>query len=290
MSIFPRTPLACAQSSCRFRYRCLPRLLCLLPLLALMPGCAVLAPSNNRDWSPDQAVLPYAELGPRYARLRNIRYCQYRTTDDYTVHYYDKTFDLQQLDSLDFIVIPFRGMPQLAHTMLSFGFGGRDYVCVSVEIRREKGETYAPLKGMLRQFELMYVVGDERDLIKLRTNYRLDDVYVYRVRATPEQIRAMFTDVMNRVNKLAVAPEFYNTLTNNCTNNIVRHINRLAPNRVPWDLRILLPGRSDEYAYELGLLDTDVSFEETKLRARINYLANRYASAEDFSQKIRQLK
>jgi len=245
------------------------------------------APSNHRDWSPDQAVLPYAEMGNRFAKIHNIRYCDYRTTEDYTVRHYDKTYDLNKLDSIDFIVVPFRELPQLAHTMLSFGFQNEEYVCVSVEVRKENHEKYAALTGMLNQFEIMYVVGDERDLIKLRTNYRLSDVYVYRVRAAPEQARAMFTDVMNRVNKLAAAPEFYNTLTNNCTNNIVRHINNLAPNRVPWDLRVLLPGRSDEYAYDLGLLATDDSFEETKLKARVNYLANRHADAPDFSQKIR---
>lgn len=262
----------------------------LLIVTAMLPslGCALLTPSNDRDWSPDQAVLSHADFSGHYVKVHNIRHNHYRTVDNYTAAYDNKTFDLDRLDSVDFIVVPFRDTPQLAHTMLSFGFQGRDYLCVSVEIRKERGETFAPLKGMLHQFEIMYVVGDERDLIKLRTNYRLEDVYVYRARATPQQVRALFVDVMNRVNKLAVSPEFYDTLTNNCTNNIVRHINRLVPNRVPWDPRILLPGRSDEYAYQLGLLETDRSFEETKLRARVNYLANRYADAPDFSQKIRR--
>ncbi len=157
-----------------------------------------------------------------------------------------------------------------------------------MEIRREQGETFGPLKGFFNQYEIMYVVGDERDLIELRTNYRLDDVYVYRARATPDQARRLFIDVMNRVNKLVYEPEFYNTLTNNCTTNIRDHINRLNPDRVPYDYRVLLPGFSDQLAYDLGLLETDASFPETRLRSRVNYLAYLYRDSPDFSVRIRQ--
>jgi hypothetical protein len=244
--------------------------------------------SNDRDWEPDQARLATAEFFGNQVTVRNIRNCTYRTEDDYTVNYYDKTLDLDKLDSVDFIVIPFLEMRSIAHTMLSFGFEGRDYLVVSVEIRKERGEKYTPLGGMMRQYELMYVVGDERDLIKLRAIHRLSDVYLYRGRATPEQTRALFRDVMERVNKLAVEPEFYDTLTNNCTSNIVRHINRVAPNRVPLGLETILTGYSDRLAYDLGLLESDGTFEQTKRRARINELAYRHRESPDFSQQIRR--
>jgi hypothetical protein len=262
----------------------------LLEPIAEVPGEVIgaLQPSNDRNWSADLAVLPRAEIRGESVTVRNIRNCTYRTTDDYTVNHYDKTFDLAKLDTVDFIIVPFQGMPSLAHTMLSFGFGGEDYLAVSVEIRREQGETYAPLKGMLQQFELIYVVGDERDLIGLRTNHRREDVYLYPARATRAQARALFLDVMRRVNQLADHPEFYDTLTNNCTTNIVQHVNRLKPQRVPYDYRVLLPGYSDRLAYELGLLDTDLSFEQARLRARVNYLAYLYRDSPDFSKKIRQ--
>jgi len=247
-----------------------------------------LQPSNDRDWSPDQARLAYAEFQGDQVTVRNIRNCTYYSADDFTVAYYDKTFDLGELDSVDFIKVPFHDLPGVGHTMLSFGFGGRDYLAVSVEIRRERGERYSPTKSLLRQYELMYVVGDERDLIGLRANHQLSDVYVYRTVATPQQARELFVDVMARVNKLAREPEFYDLLTNNCTTNIVRHVNTLVPNRVEYDYRVLLPGLSDELAYELGLLQTDLSFEQTKLRSRVNKLAYAHRDSPDFSVNIRR--
>ena len=245
-------------------------------------------PSNDRDWSPDQAVLSYAEFDGNLVTVHNIRNSQYRTTEDYTVRYYDKTFDLDKLDSVDFIVVPFPGFESLAHTMLSFGFAGKDYLCVSVEVRKEKGEQYAAFDGLMNQFEIMYVVADERDLIGLRTNYRMHDVHLYPTQAKPEQARALFMDVFGRVNKLARQPEFYNTLTNNCTTNIVRHVNRLWPDRVPTDYRSMLPGHTARLAYDLGLLDTDTSFERTRLAARVNEPAYVYRDSEEFSVKIRR--
>lgn len=144
-----------------------------------------LQPSNDRDWSPDQAVLAYAEfLGDR-VRVHNIRNCTYDSADDYVVHYYDKTFDLGKLTSVDFIAVPFPDLPGVAHTMLSFGFEDRDYLGVSVEIRKEKGEQYDAVKGFLRQYELIYNVADERDLIQKYAVHQKYDVYVYRARATP---------------------------------------------------------------------------------------------------------
>jgi hypothetical protein len=246
-----------------------------------------LRPSNFRDWAPELALLSTIDIDGSQAKVRNIRNCQWRSEQDFTVRHYDKTFDLDQLDSVDFFMVPFSNMPALAHTMISFGFGGRDYLVVSVEIRHEKGETYQALQGLMNQYEIMYLVADERDLVLLRTMHRLCDVYLYHTRATPRQARELFLDVAARVNQLAAQPEFYNTITNNCTTNIVQHINRLSPNRVPYDYRVLLPGLIDQYAYELGLLDTELPFEQAKARARINPLTYAYRDAPDFSQRIR---
>jgi hypothetical protein len=247
-----------------------------------------LRPSNDREWSPDQAVPATAEFHGNEVTVRNIRHIDYRTLTDYTVGHYDKTFDLDKLTSVDFIVVPFNDMPNVGHTMLSFGFEDRDYLGVSVEIRKEKGESYGPLKGFFRQYELMYVVADERDLVLRRVVLDLSDVYVHRTRATPAQARTLLIDVMNRVNKLAREPEFYNTLTNNCTTNIRNHINHLLPDRVPYDYRVLLPGNSDRLAFDLGLLRTEEPFEQARLHARVNYLAYLHREAPDFSVQIRQ--
>ena len=248
-----------------------------------------LFPSNQRDWSPDLAVMPYAEIEGNRVKVHNIRNCTYRADDEYVVKHYDKTFNLDRISEVDFVVVPFRETPSLAHTLLSFGFEGGDYVSVSVEARLEKGEKYSPVLGSMRQFELMYVVADERDVLVRRTKYRGSDVYLYRTRATPEQSRDLFLDVMNRVNKLYHEPEFYDSLTNNCTSNIVQHINRLRPGRVNlYDPRILLPGYADHLAYDLGLLDSSKSFEQLREEARINARANRYADRKDFSELIRR--
>ena len=259
-------------------------LLLLLPML----GCATMRPSNYLDWSPDQAVLPYAEMSGDRVVVHNIRNCAYLTDKDYVVNYYDKAFDLNRVQSIDFVVVPFRELPSLAHTMLSFGFRDGDRLAVSVEIRKKRGEEYTVLKGLLRQYELMYVVGDERDLIKLRTNYRKDDVYLYRARATPEQARELLVDVLNRANHLAAEPELYDLLSNNCTTNIMRHVNHLSPHRVPYGWEVLLTGHSAQLAYDLKLLDTDLPFEEAKRRAHISDLARSYADDPDFSAKIRR--
>lgn len=260
-----------------------------LPLaLALLAGCKALSPSNDRDWNLDQSVLPYAAIRDEGATIYNIRHCKYFTTEDYALEHYNKTIRWADVQSVDYIVVPFAHFPSLAHTMLSFGFADGTYLAVSVEIRKEKGETYKPLQGLLRQYEIMYVLGDERDLIALRTNFRRDDVYVYRVKATPEQVQALLADVLHRVNQLQSQPEFYNTLTNNCTTNIVDHINRLSTNKVTYDLRVLLPGLSDRLAYDMGLIEARGTFEQTKLAARVTHLARAHGDSPQFSQLIRR--
>lgn len=246
-----------------------------------------LTPAHDRDWSLDLAVLPYADLRGDDVIVRNIRNCAYESDADYVVNYYDKRFDLGQLRYVDFVVVPFKESPSLAHTMLSFGFENGQHIAVSAEARLEKDEKYSPVLGELRQYELMYVVADERDAILRRTKHRGADVYVYRTIATPEQSRELFLDVLQRVNQLAEIPEFYDTLSNNCTTNIVGHLNRLRPGRIPYDVRVLLPGYSDALAYELGLLDTSLPFEETRRRARVTEIANRSANAPNFSSRIR---
>src|SRR5687768_380571 len=183
-------------------------------ILGILAGIAVLRvamsvairPSNTRDWAVDQNRLAFAELNGPLVTIRNVRNFQYETVDRYTPAYYDKTYDLRRIESAWFVVEPF-GKGGAAHTLVSFGFGGNDFVAISVEIRKEKGESFDPLKGLMRQYEVMYVVGDERDLIKLRSNHRNDPVYLYPIRTTPERRRAVFVQMLERANKLGKAPE-----------------------------------------------------------------------------------
>jgi hypothetical protein len=261
-------------------------ILCLILLSAT--GCQLTRqPSNNRNWSPDQAVLPSAEFKGDQVRIHNIRNCKYRTAEDYTVNFYDKDFDLSKIESVDFVMVPFSDMPGGAHTFLSFCFEGNQFIDVSVEVRKEKGQKYSMKHALVHPYELMYVVGDERDLIQLRTNHWLEDVYVYRAKASPADVRRLFVDVMQRANYLVDHPEFYKLITNNCTTNIRRHVNDVSPGKIPYTYQVLLPGYSDKLAYDLGLIDNEEPFERVKLQARVNALAYVYRDDPEFSAKIR---
>lgn len=245
-------------------------------------------PSNDRDWKAGEERLARAEIDGRRVRIHNVRHAQYRSVDDYDVTWEERSYDLDRLRSAWFVVEPFSDFRGPAHTFLTFGFEGGDYVAVSVELRKEQGESFSPVLGMLRQYELIYVVGDERDLIQLRTNHRHDQVYLYPVRAPRERIEQMFLSMLRRANGLREKPEFYNTLTSSCTTNIVSHVNELVPGRIPLSYKVLLPAYSDELAYELGLIDTDLPFEDAKRHFHINEKALRYAGRDDFSQRIRE--
>lgn len=245
-------------------------------------------PRNDREWIPEHRLLAYAEFEGSKAHVHNVRNAEFFSYRDCVVDYYDKTYDLSKLQTVDFIMIPFNDARYLAHTMLSFGFENGDYVGVSVEVRLEQGESYDAAIGLFNQFELIYVVADERDLIRVRAEYRDCDVLIYRTKATPEQARRLFVDCLKRVNKLRDEPEWYDTLANNCTTNIVRHINTLAPDSIPHDFRVLLPGYADNLAYDLGLIDNRVPFAEARRNARVNDLALRYRDDPHFSQRIRK--
>ncbi len=231
--------------------------------------------------------LAWAEVeGDRFT-IRNIRNNQYVTASEFVPAYYDRQIRISQIQSVDYVVVPFPDHPSLAHTMVSFGVDDGSYITVSAEVRKELGEEYSVVKGLGREYELMYVVGDERDLVRLRASHRADDVYVYPTVATAAQSQALFASMMARTNQLAAKPEFYNTLTNNCTTNIRRHINELVPNRIANTWQVILPGHSDRYAYNLGLLDQRIPFEDLKVASHVNQLADEYYSSPNYSSRIR---
>jgi hypothetical protein len=258
-------------------------------LFALLVICwLALEPSNDRVWQPDSAVLAYASIVGDRITLHNIRNFDYRSETDFTPRYYDREFDLEQLDAVDLFATYWMG-PAIAHVFLSFGFTDGNHVAVSIEARKERGEGYSSLQGFFRQYELYYAVGDERDIVRLRTNYRRDppeDVYVYRLRGTRVSAQRLFLEYLHRINELKDHPEWYNSLTTNCTNNIWLHA-RINPDHVPYSWRILFSGYLPEYLYERGKLDTRVPFAELQRHAQINALAQAADRAEDFSRRIR---
>lgn len=243
----------------------------------------------NRNWARDQKILPITQFSEDgKITIRNVRNIDYRTTMDFKVAHYDKTYDLDKLNSAWFIVEPF-GVLGIAHILVSFGFEDGSYVAISAEIRREVGEVFSPLRGILGHYELMYVIADERDVVRLRSNYRKDIVRLYPIKADIEIIRAVFVDMLKRANKLAAEPELYDTISNNCAVNIVRHVRRFTDKPIPWwDFRYLLPASLDRIAYDVGILDTELPLEQARDYFTINKRANRADKDPNFSAVIRR--
>jgi hypothetical protein len=244
--------------------------------------------SNDRAWQPDAAVLPCAAVKGEQVTIYNIRNLNYRTETDFDVRYYDKTFDLNRLDSVDLIAVYWTG-DGIAHIMVSFGFEGKDFVAFSIEARKEKGEGYSTLKGFFKQYELTYVVADERDLIRLRTDYRNppEDIYLYRGHMTPQNSRKFFMEYVRQINSLKENPEWYNTLTTNCTTDVIRLI-RAYGGKARYNWKVLFSGYAPQYAYENGSLDTRIPFEELRKESYINPKARAIGDDPQFSRKIRE--
>lgn len=248
-----------------------------------------LEPSNQRDWQADVAVLPYATIEGDLVTVHNIRNFDYRSETDFTPAWYAKRFDLAKLQGVDLVTSYWMG-PAIAHVFLSFDFGDGDHLAMSIETRKEKGESFSTLKGFFRQYELYYVVADERDVIRLRTNYRRnppEQVYLYKLHAPIEQGRQLFLEYMQRINALHQQPEFYNSLTTNCTTGMWLN-SRVNPQHLGFDWRIIASGYVPQLLYRHGLLDSaGLSFAEVKRRAHINTRAQAADGAADFSRRIR---
>jgi hypothetical protein len=243
--------------------------------------------SNDREWQPDVAMTPYVTTAGDTITVHNVRNFAYRTETDFDPVWETRTYDLRQLDSADVIAVYWAGKA-IAHIMLSFGFGGKDYLAVSIETRKEKGESYSTLAGFFRNYELYYVVADERDVVRVRTTYRKpqEDVYIYRIHGPKENLRRVFLDYIKSISELRTRPEFYNTLLTNCTTSIWLHtrMNRESP---PLSWKILLSGYLPDYLYDLGRLDTSMPFAELEKRSLVNARAHAADKDPAFSRRIR---
>jgi hypothetical protein len=258
-----------------------------LTLVAIM--WASLTPSNDRRWSVDQSVLPYAEFQGDSVRVQGVRNFRWTSATEFSSAWEERRYDLSRIATAWYVLVPFsRRWRGPAHAFVSFGFDDGQFVAISIEARREQGERYGLLKGLLRRFELLYVIGDEHDLIGRRALYDGSDVYLYPVRAQRESIRAVFRAMLERANGFREQPEFYNTFTNNCTLNLVRHVNQLVPGRIPSSWKVILPGYSDEVIHRLGLIDSTGTLAEARARFRINQRARAAWDAPDFSIRIRR--
>ncbi len=253
--------------------------------LVLLTGWSAIRPQMDRDWRAEVAVLPRAYVVGDRVRLVGVRDFVYRSVDDFTPRYREREVQLSHLVGVDFYISYWMPGP-IGHTFLSFTFEDAEPISISIEARPEAHEGFAPVGSLFKQFELIYVVGEERDVVGVRTNYRDEDVFLYRIDTTPENARQLFLIYLERINELAERAEFYHLLSNNCTLNIVRYANTVRPGS-RFDIRHYLNGLFDSYLYQRQLLDASMPFEDLRRQARINQAARAAGAAEDFSERIR---
>jgi hypothetical protein len=244
-----------------------------------------LKPSNHGNWQPDVAQLAWADINGDEFTFHNVRNCDYRTATDYTARWETRTVRLSQITGID-LAIDYWGSPWIAHPIVSFQFADAPPLCFSIETRKTVGQTYSTIGGLYRQYALIYLVADERDVIRLRTNYRNEDIYLYHTMVPPSRARERFLEYVHSLNALRLQPRWYNAITTNCTTSIRSQHPRKE--RIPWDWRILLNGKGDELLYEDGAFVTGgLPFAELKAQSLIIDRAKRADASPDFSQLIR---
>jgi hypothetical protein len=244
-----------------------------------------ISPSHDRPWRPEVAVMPRVTIDGDRVHIAGVRNFEYRSLNDFTVRYEEREVQLSHLTGLDFFV-SYWSEGLVGHTFLSFIFDNAPPLSISIETRPEVGEGFNPVASLFKQFELIYVVGDERDLVRVRTNYRKETVYLYRLNSPPDDVRRLLMVYLKRINELADQPEFYHLLSNSCTINIIRYMNA-AGRAGRFDIRHLLNGMIDSYLYHSGRVDTTLPFDELRRRSRINEAAEAADDAPDFSARIR---
>jgi hypothetical protein len=264
--------------------------------LAVLAWYLLIPPSNTRAWQPDVAQVARPTISGDTLTIRNVRNFAYRSETDFDAHWETRTYDLRRLRSMD-IMFVYWGSPAIAHVMVSFIFdppapdAPPDRLCVSVEVRKEIGEGYDALKGFFRQFELIYIFADERDLVGLRTHHRGEQVYLYQSRAAPAFVRRLLEQYAARAADLADHPAWYNALTSNCFTNVIElsRLSVFAPSSILQylDYRIVLAGYGDRLLYAKRSLDPSLPFEELRDRSLINPRATAAPIDANFSDRIR---
>lgn len=244
-----------------------------------------LAPRMDRDWAPEYAELARAEIHGDALTIRNLRHFRYRSESDFEPRWETRRYDLSKLTGLD-LFFSYWGSPHIAHTIMSWEFADGPPLAISIETRRERSESYSALRGFFRQFELYYVVADERDPIELRTSHRGEDVYLYRLRTPLPRARALLLAYLEEVNELSRAPRWYNALLHNCTTSILVHT-QAAGMSVPFHWQLLANGHLPALLYESGALNATLPFPELRARSAVTAAGRSAADAPDWSARIR---
>jgi len=246
-----------------------------------------ITPTHDKPWADSVSQLPSVTLQDKIIHIQNIRDFIYQSETDYTINYIDKTYQLSDLTELDYILSFWDNNEAIAHTMFSFGFKNNEHLVISVEVRHKKGEEYGGFAGLYKQFELIYVLATERDIIQLRTNFRQEEVYRYPINLPQEIIQTLFNTVITRVSNIHETPEFYNTLSQNCFTSLAADFWNLGKNKARFDYRMLANGYSDEMLYERGRLESKLSFADTKKKSHINHHIKPNTYNPYYSQQIR---
>jgi len=242
-------------------------------------------PSNERDWKDDVARMTTGLVEGDQVTLQNVRCFDWRTREDYTQRWEVRNYDLSRLSCVD-MILSYWSMAAIAHVIISFGFEGGEQVAFSVEIRPEKTEKFSEIGGFFKEFELVILACDERDVIRVRTNMRGEDDYLYRIRMPVANIRSLFIAYVNEANKLSRTPRFYNTISVNCTT-LVYHMMKRIVGHLPFDFRLLLSGYLPGYVYRVGGLDSRYSLAELRAFGRITERARQSNRSPCFSADIR---
>jgi Domain of unknown function (DUF4105) len=263
---------------------------CLLAFAVAFGGLLIwwqrIAPSNDRIWSDDVAQMATGTVDGNRVTLHNVRNFDWRSDTDYTPHWETRTYELDRLNSVD-MIMSYWTLPAIAHMLISFGFADGAHVVFSVEIRRERQESYSEIGGFFKDFELSVIAADERDVIRVRTNVRGEDDYLYRVRMPLSAMRSLFLSYIDEANALERAPRFYNTITANCTT-LVYHMMKRIVGYLPLDYRLILPGYLPEYVYRVGGLDQRYSLQQLRALGRITDRAKKADRSDSFSADIRR--
>jgi hypothetical protein len=245
-----------------------------------------LKPSNDGAWQPDVAQTAWADINGDEVTVHNVRNCDYRTETDFTPRWETRTVRLSQITGMD-VAINYWGSPWISHPIVSFQFSDALPLCFSIETRKTTGQSYSTVQGFYRRYTLIYIIADERDVIRLRSNYRGEDVYLYRTLASPDQARQRFREYLTTLNAMHEHPRWYNAITSNCTTAI--RAQRAADKRAPWDWRMLINGKADEMLYQDHAIATGgLPFNELKQRSLINQRARAADKDPDFSRAIRE--
>ncbi|MFH0351375.1 MAG: DUF4105 domain-containing protein [Chromatiales bacterium] len=253
---------------------------------AVLIWWSTIRPSNDRDWLPDVARAPTAEIDGDKLVVHNVRNFDYRSETDFTDLWEDRTYDLSKIRGVD-MFISYWGSPYIAHPVVSWQFEDGQHLAMSIETRKERGEEYSAVRGFFREYELVYIAADERDIVRVRTNYRGEEVYLYHIRPRPGVARKLLVAYLENANRLAAHPEFYNAALDNCTTGIRLNVQHIGAAQ-PWDYRILVNGLGDQLLYERGNIDTSMPFEQLKAASLIVDKAKAADQAPDFSQRIRE--